>query len=127
MNTYKIRVSDIEWETDGADVDLPTEVVLDIEELSSEYAVEIAVDKVSDKYGFLINSCETVDITNGDPDDEGEYEGDEGGELDTDYVLDLIGTALKGRFDKVENCPGAVFIDHNGKTYSVSIIECEQC
>lgn len=120
MNTYKIRVSDIEWETDGADVDLPTVVVLDIEELSSEYAVEIAVDKVSDKYGFLINSCETVDITNGDPDDEG-------GELDTDYVLDLIGTALKGRFDSVENCPGAVFIDHNGKTYSVSIIECEQC
>lgn len=120
MNTYKIRVSDIEWETDGEDVDLPTEVVLDIEELSSEYAVEIAVDKVSDKYGFLINSCETVDITNGEPNDEG-------GELDTDYVLDLIGTALKGRFDSVENCTDAVFIDHNGKTYSVSIIECEQC
>lgn len=120
MNTYKIRVSDIEWETDGEDVDLPTEVVLDIEELSSEYAVEIAVDKVSDKYGFLINSCVTVDITNEEPDDEG-------GELDTDYVLGLIGTALDGKFDCVENCPGAVFIDHNGKTYSISIIECEQC
>ena len=121
MNTYKIRVSDIEWETDGEDVELPTEVVLDIEELSSEYAVEIAVDKVSDKYGFLINSCKTVDITNGEPDDD-----DEGGELDTDYVLGLIGTALEGKFDSVENCPNAVFIDHNGKTYSISIIECEQ-
>ena len=70
MNTYKIRVSDIEWETDDKDVDLPTEVVLDIEESSSEKAVEIALDKVSDEYGFLINSCETVDITNGEHDDE---------------------------------------------------------
>ena len=120
MNTYKIRVSDIEWETDDKDVDLPTEVVLDIEESSSEKAVEIALDKVSDEYGFLINSCETVDITNGEQDDECE-------ELDTDYVLDLIGTALQGRFDCVENCLGAVFIDHNGKTYSISIVECEQC
>lgn len=119
MNTYKIKIYNIEWETNGEDIDLPTKVVLNIEESSSENAVEIAVDKASAKYGFPINSCETVDITNGEPDDED-------GELDTYYVLDLIGTALKGRFDNVENCPGAVFIDHNGKTYSVSIIECEQ-
>lgn len=119
MNTYKIKIYNIEWGIYDEDIDLPTKVVLNIEESSSENAVEIAVDKASAKYGFPINSCETVDITNGEPDDED-------GELDTYYVLDLIGTALKGRFDNVENCPGAVFIDHNGKTYSVSIIECEQ-
>ena len=64
MNTYKIRVSGIEWETDGEDVNLPKDVVLDIEESCSEYAVEIAVDKASDEYGFLINSCEDVDVIN---------------------------------------------------------------
>ena len=114
MNTYKIRVYDIKWETDGEDVDLPTEVVVDIDELSSEYALEIAVDEASDMYGFLINSCKTVDITNEEPDD-------------TDDVLDLIGTALEGSFGSVAKCPGAVFIDHNGKTYSISVTECEQC
>lgn len=120
MNTYKIRVSDIEWETDDEEVDLPTEVVVDIDELSSEYALEIAIDKVSDMYGFLINSCKTVDITNGEPDDEDD-------EDDTDDVLDLIGTALEGSFGSVAKCPDAVFIDHNGKTYSISVTECEQC
>ena len=46
---------------------------------------------------------------------------------DTDDVLDLIGTALEGSFGSVAKCPGAVFIDHNGKTYSISVTECEQC
>ncbi len=57
---FKIRVYDIDWETDDEDVDLPTEVIIDdlpadeMEELLSLDG-DIA-DELSDRYGFLVNS-----------------------------------------------------------------------
>ena len=41
-----------------------------------------------------------------------------------DEVLEMIGNALEGHFGCVESVPGAVYIDHNGKTYSISVEEC---
>jgi len=52
----EIRVSSIDWDTDGDDVDLPTEMVVDtaaegIEDPDTEIA-----DWLSDKYGFCVKS-----------------------------------------------------------------------
>jgi len=52
----EIRVSSIDWDTDGQEVDLPTELVVDtaaegIEDPDTEIA-----DWLSDKYGFCVKS-----------------------------------------------------------------------
>lgn len=44
-----------------------------------------------------------------------------------DEVLEMIGNALEGHFGCVENVPGAVYIDYNGKVYSISVTECVGC
>lgn len=52
MTTY--RVYDIKWETDGEDVDLPSEMSLEVEDgLDSEEVEEIISDWLSDETGFL--------------------------------------------------------------------------
>ena len=45
-----MKVSDIEWVTDGEDVDLPTEV-----EVEDEMSVDEIADYLSDTYGFLVD------------------------------------------------------------------------
>ena len=42
-----------------------------------------------------------------------------------DEILAKVGYAIEGKFDSVENMPGSVYIEHNGKTYVLSIEECE--
>ena len=50
-----LRVTDIDWDTDGADVELPSEVFLkDIDWLGG-WDDEVA-DELSDRYGFCVNS-----------------------------------------------------------------------
>ncbi|MFA5626090.1 MAG: hypothetical protein WC965_01135 [Thiohalomonadaceae bacterium] len=61
------NVTNIEWETDGEDVELPTELLgLEVEvsdltdELSdglSDYEVDCVLDKLSDLTGWLVYSC----------------------------------------------------------------------
>ena len=51
MNTYKIRVSDIEWETDGEDVDLPDEM-----EIPSDIEGDEIESYLSNETGFLVLS-----------------------------------------------------------------------
>lgn len=46
-----MKVTDIEWEIDGEDVDLPTEVEVDDDLLDDEIA-----DYLSDTYGWLVES-----------------------------------------------------------------------
>lgn len=50
------KIVNIDWETDGADVNLPTEV-----ELPSDIAIDdedVITDYLSDEYGWLVNSWE---------------------------------------------------------------------
>lgn len=47
--THRVKVYDISWETDGEEVDLPTEVILEMPIPGDEIA-----DTLSDEYGFLI-------------------------------------------------------------------------
>ena len=66
----KIRIFGIDWETDGEDVNLPDEVIVDPEEVIDEgdmdnleecvnyYASELA-DYLSDSFDFLVNSFRT--------------------------------------------------------------------
>ena len=43
-----------------------------------------------------------------------------------DDILDTVGNAIAdGYFGSVESVPGAVYIAHKGKTYVLSIMECE--
>ena len=54
MKQYKLF--NISWETDGLDVDLPSEVIVDVDE---DDAVEyVGADILSDKYGWLVNCFE---------------------------------------------------------------------
>lgn len=53
----KVRVSGIEWDTDGEDVDLPSDVTIEVDEDMSD---EDVVNKVSDKYGWCISSVCSV-------------------------------------------------------------------
>lgn len=52
-----MRVYNIDWETDGYDVDLPKEVELPKEVLEEEdFTPHCIADYLSDEYGFLVNS-----------------------------------------------------------------------
>ena len=48
-----IHFTDIDWDTDGEYIDLPTEVVLTVDE-DIEITLEGA-DLLSDEYGFCVN------------------------------------------------------------------------
>jgi len=50
-------VSGIEWDTDGEEVDLPSEVSIEVEDDDSDDDI---LDKVSDEYGWLIISVEDI-------------------------------------------------------------------
>lgn len=60
-------VSKIDWVTDGADVNLPTEV-----EVDDNLGDDAIADYLSDTYGFLVDSF-SVPMTNEDIDCFGEY------------------------------------------------------
>lgn len=62
-----MKVTDIKWETDGVDVELPKEVEVD-DNMSDD---EIA-DYLSDTYGWLVDSF-AVPMTDNDRDYFGEY------------------------------------------------------
>ena len=46
----RIMVSEIDWETDGADVELPDSVVM---EVNDDEDCDTIVDRLSDEYGYL--------------------------------------------------------------------------
>lgn len=50
----KIKFSNIVWDTDGEEVDLPSEVTLEVDE-DSDVALDGA-DMLSDKYGWCVVS-----------------------------------------------------------------------
>ena len=62
-----MKVTNIKWETDGVDVELPKEVEVD-DNMSDD---EIA-DYLSDTYGWLVDSF-SVPMTDNDRDYFGEY------------------------------------------------------
>ena len=53
------KAYDIDWETDGQDVDLPVEVELP-EDIDTDAIGEVE-DYLSDEYGYLVNSFEIYD------------------------------------------------------------------
>ena len=48
----KFMITSIDWETDGEEVSLPTEELVD-----GADDADAAVDALSDKYGWLIKNC----------------------------------------------------------------------
>jgi len=49
----KVTVTDIKWDTDGEDVDLPTEMVIEVPEgMDKEEADEFVSDEISNQTGF---------------------------------------------------------------------------
>lgn len=49
----RIRCFNIEWDTDGEDVDLPNEVIVEVDDL------EEAADALSDAYEWCVGEFET--------------------------------------------------------------------
>ena len=62
-----IKVCEIEWQTDGEEVDLPDNVTIDIAELdafeleSEEQMSEAICDHLSDTYGYLVEGFTRMD------------------------------------------------------------------
>jgi len=56
---FKVEASDINWDTDGEEVDLPSETVVEVEADTTEEAKEKVVDELSDKHGWCINSLKS--------------------------------------------------------------------
>ena len=55
--TYTYVVYDIDWETDGEDVELPTETTIDVPLLpdeDEEDASNLITEYLSEEYGFLV-------------------------------------------------------------------------
>lgn len=52
----EIEIYDIDWDTDGEDVDLPKSVKKMVHDYDIENDDDI-VDMLSDEYGWLVNSC----------------------------------------------------------------------
>ncbi len=62
-----MKVTDIKWETDGLDVELPKEV-----EVNDNMSDDEITDYLSDTYGWLVDSF-AVPMTDDDRDYFGEY------------------------------------------------------
>jgi hypothetical protein len=58
----KFRFYDIDWDTDGEEVDLPKSVVLDVEpEVAGQGVAIVGADVLSDKFGWCVNSFQWSD------------------------------------------------------------------
>lgn len=70
MKKKDIKISRIEWETDGVEVDLPKEVDLPSDiDVHDDYAI---ADYLSNTYGYLVESF-SVPMTDDDIDEFGLY------------------------------------------------------
>ena len=58
MKSIKVKVWDIDWDTDGENVpELPSETILEIEDIDGLGVDDQDVaDELSDRYGFCVNS-----------------------------------------------------------------------
>ena len=58
MKNVKVKVWDIDWDTDGENVpELPSETMLELEDLDGLGVNDQDVaDELSDRYGFCVNS-----------------------------------------------------------------------
>lgn len=54
--SHKFLIHDIDWDTEGEDVDLPTEVEYESDTDDEEEVLDSIADYLSDKYGWLVNS-----------------------------------------------------------------------
>ena len=58
MPDKTFKITEINWDTDGESVDLPTEVIYKSDLPScSEFDNECVVDWLSDEYGWCVNGC----------------------------------------------------------------------
>lgn len=62
-----MKITDIKWETDGEEVDLPTEV-----EVPDSLNEDAIADHLSDNYGWLVDSF-SMPMTDNDRDYFGEF------------------------------------------------------
>ena len=58
MKSIKVKVWDIDWDTDGENVpELPSETMLELEDIDGLGVDDQDVsDELSDRYGFCVNS-----------------------------------------------------------------------
>ena len=55
LGLVEVEISDIEWDTDGEDVELPRSVRLMMN--YSENVEDTLADRLSDEYGWCVRSC----------------------------------------------------------------------
>ena len=105
--TRKYICTDICWDTDGEDTDLPEEVELEIEAEDGVDVDELLADKLSDEYEFCVESFHYREVDDSP---------------DAQEILERIGQACDGAFGCVEmGLKGGMFIDEDGATYEVTV------
>lgn len=57
------KITDIDWDTEGEEVDLPTKVQIDVDIEENDDVDDILASRLSDEYGWTVNSFNYEDIT----------------------------------------------------------------
>jgi len=111
----KIHVSNIEWDTSDDDEtteapDLPTEVDLEMDAAEVECDDEPIVDRLSDIYGFCVNSC-TIERCGG---------------VDKDTMIDMLAEACAAEFPSASHNGDCVIVDDgSGCNWCVTVKKME--
>lgn len=107
----KIHVSNIDWDTTDDDEtteapDLPTEVDLEMDAADVECDDDPIVDRLSDIYGFCVNSC-TIERCGG---------------VDKDTMIDMLAEACAAEFPSASHNGDSVMVDDGaGGTWCVTV------
>jgi len=107
--TKRYKITDIDWDTDGEEVDLPAVVVVEKDIGRDDVVDDILADYLSDTYGFCTYG----------------FSFDEVEEPDPDGILDRIAASVDGCFGSIDNAPGTLYIDEGGNTYAVTVRVCD--
>lgn len=120
MFVRKYKATNIIWDTDGEDVKLPTECVVDVEfgenpqGMDEEAIAECVGNAVSDKVGWCIKGHFNFYDMDDSP--------------TSDEILERVKNAIEGCFDSVAvNADGTIDIKDGDGVYVLSVVKCEKC
>ena len=119
MFVRKYKVSSIDWDTDGEDVELPSEMTLDVEfgenpqNMDVEAIIDCVADALSDATGWCVKYFEWEDMDDSPTAKE---------------ILGRVKKGIEGCFDSVAvNADGTIDIKDGDGVYVLSVVKCEKC
>lgn len=95
---FEVSLKDIEWDIDGYEetdqaLSLPNDSVLKVLAFDKKDAVQVAIDRLTDDYGFLINQAKVINV---------QEKNDEIPKLDTNQLKEMIVKFMKESLQEAE-------------------------